>query len=236
GGGASADVAAVTKRSDGVSATATSRFDAAWVASGLAGLGVASVLDAAGVPSSVLDDAGVPSKIGLGEAGVPSSVLDDVGVPSSVLDAAGVPSSVLDVAGVPPSVLDEAGVLSKLGSRGEVISARGLSWKEKQREKKVAAAAAAAAGVVPGKGKKKRGQERNFDHSRWRKRTVAFQLMYEGEGYAGFCSQSEGDEDTVEKRLFHALTTTKLVERIATGDNYSRCGRTDRGVSALGNV
>ena len=48
--------------------------------------------------------------------------------------------------------------------------------------------------------------------------------------------QSEGNEDTIEKRLFHALTTTKLVERIATGDNYSRCGRTDRGVSALGNV
>lgn len=50
------------------------------------------------------------------------------------------------------------------------------------------------------------------------------------------CTQSEGNEDTVEKRLFHALTTTKLVENITTGDNYSRCGRTDRGVSALGNV
>ena len=48
--------------------------------------------------------------------------------------------------------------------------------------------------------------------------------------------QSEGNEDTIEKRLFHALTTTKLVEKIATGENYSRCGRTDRGVSALGNV
>lgn len=48
--------------------------------------------------------------------------------------------------------------------------------------------------------------------------------------------QSDGNEDTIEKRLFHALTTTKLVEYIATGENYSRCGRTDRGVSALGNV
>lgn len=48
--------------------------------------------------------------------------------------------------------------------------------------------------------------------------------------------QSDGVEDTVEKRLFHALNTTKLVETITTGDNYSRCGRTDKGVSALGNV
>ncbi|CAN0196865.1 unnamed protein product, partial [Ectocarpus sp. 12 AP-2014] len=80
------------------------------------------------------------------------------------------------------------------------------------------------------------GQQRDFDHSRWRKRTVAVQLMYEGGGYAGFCSQSEGNEETIEKHLFRALTTTKLVETITTGDNYSRCGRTDRGVSALGNV
>ncbi|CAM9780027.1 unnamed protein product [Scytosiphon promiscuus] len=115
---------------------------------------------------------------------------------------------------------------------------RGLSWKEKQREK---ALAAAEKGDGKGKGKggggssrKKKG--RDFDHSRWRKRSIAVQLMYEGENYAGFCSQSEGNEDTVEKRLFHALTTTKLVENITTGDNYSRCGRTDRGVSALGNV
>lgn len=56
-----------------------------------------------------------------------------------------------------------------------------------------------------------------------------------GWGYFAFL-KSDGNEDTIEKRLFHALTTTKLVEYIATGENYSRCGRTDRGVSALGNV
>lgn len=59
-----------------------------------------------------------------------------------------------------------------------------------------------------------------------------------GDGGSGFFAflQSDGNEDTIEKRLFHALTTTKLVEYITTGENYSRCGRTDRGVSALGNV
>lgn len=48
--------------------------------------------------------------------------------------------------------------------------------------------------------------------------------------------QSEGNEETVEKVLFRALETTKLVDGITTGENYSRCGRTDKGVSALGNV
>lgn len=31
--------------------------------------------------------------------------------------------------------------------------------------------------------------ERSFDHSKWRRRTVAVQLMYEGQNFAGFCSQ-----------------------------------------------
>eukprot|EP00752_Nemacystus_decipiens_P008308 g7426.t1 len=112
--------------------------------------------------------------------------------------------------------------------------ARGASWREKQRQKAAKAAENGAGGG--GGGSKKLKKDRDFDHSRWRKRAVAVQLMYEGGNYAGFCSQSEGNEDTVEKRLFHALSTTKLVEDITTGDNYSRCGRTDRGVSALGNV
>ncbi|CAM9740210.1 unnamed protein product [Ectocarpus sp. 6 AP-2014] len=115
---------------------------------------------------------------------------------------------------------------------------RGLSWREKQRQKAAEKEAAAGGGgnKKGRKSKKGAGQQRDFDHSRWRKRTVAVQLMYEGGGYAGFCSQSEGNEETIEKHLFRALTTTKLVETITTGDNYSRCGGTDRGVSALGNV
>lgn len=51
-----------------------------------------------------------------------------------------------------------------------------------------------------------------------------------------FLCQDKCNEDTVEKQLFRALSTTKLVENLAAGDNYSRCGRTDRGVSALANV
>lgn len=63
-------------------------------------------------------------------------------------------------------------------------SARGLSWTNRKREKQQQQAGRA------GKGRrKKRGQERGFDHSRWRRRTVAVQLMYEGQNFAGFCSQ-----------------------------------------------
>ncbi|CAM9193141.1 unnamed protein product [Ectocarpus sp. 4 AP-2014] len=118
---------------------------------------------------------------------------------------------------------------------------RGLSWREKQRQKAAEKEAGGGGGGGGGnkkgrKSKKGAGQQRDFDHSRWRKRTVAVQLMYEGGAYAGFCSQSEGNEETIEKHLFRALMTTKLVQTITTGDNYSRCGRTDRGVSALGNV
>lgn len=76
-----------------------------------------------------------------------------------------------------------------------VPGARGLSWREKQRQKKELAAVKAAAAEASeasggeGKGKSRRRREREFDFSRWRKRTVAVQLMYEGEGFAGFCSQ-----------------------------------------------
>ncbi|CAM9865663.1 unnamed protein product, partial [Choristocarpus tenellus] len=78
--------------------------------------------------------------------------------------------------------------------------------------------------------------QKPFDHSRFRKRHIAIRLMYEGEKYMGFVTQGEGDDDTVEKHLFKALTRTRLVEDMIPGMTYSRCGRTDKGVSALGNV
>ena len=71
--------------------------------------------------------------------------------------------------------------------------ARGASWREKQLQKAAKAAEKRAengAGGVGGSGSSRRQKkDRDFDHSRWRKRTVAVQLMYEGGNYAGFCSQ-----------------------------------------------
>ena len=42
-------------------------------------------------------------------------------------------------------------------------------------------------------------------------------------------------EETVEKHVFAALQKVKLIED-RTKCNYSRCGRTDTGVSAFGQV
>ena len=60
---------------------------------------------------------------------------------------------------------------------------------------------------------------------------------YDGTAYSGFAAQNaEGsDVDTVERRFFDALEKTCLV---AGRDDcgYSRCGRTDKGVSAVGQV
>lgn len=78
--------------------------------------------------------------------------------------------------------------------------------------------------------------KRAFDMARYRQRKIALQVQYNGDAYLGFAAQAPGDADeTVEKHLFAALTKVRLIEdRQQCG--YSRCGRTDKGVSALGQV
>lgn len=75
--------------------------------------------------------------------------------------------------------------------------------------------------------------KKNFDMSRYRQRQVALQVQYDGSKYYGFASQDA--EDTIENHLFNALVKLNLIEDRKTC-NYSRCGRTDKGVSALGQV
>ncbi|XP_053551287.1 LOW QUALITY PROTEIN: tRNA pseudouridine(38/39) synthase [Bombina bombina] len=81
---------------------------------------------------------------------------------------------------------------------------------------------------------RKRRPQRPFDFSAHPKQHVALRLAYLGWGYQGFASQ-ENTMNTVEEVVFAALTKTRLVEKRQTS-NYHRCGRTDRGVSALGQV
>ncbi|KAF6082628.1 pseudouridine synthase 3 [Phyllostomus discolor] len=81
-----------------------------------------------------------------------------------------------------------------------------------------------------GAGKAKRA----FDFSAHGRRHVALKIAYLGWGYQGFASQ-ENTNNTVEEKLFEALTKTRLVESRQTS-NYHRCGRTDKGVSAFGQV
>ncbi|RLO05425.1 hypothetical protein DYB28_004539 [Aphanomyces astaci] len=73
-----------------------------------------------------------------------------------------------------------------------------------------------------------------FDFSRYRTRHVALKFSYMGEKYAGFARQDHMEE-TIERYIIDALTTARLVENFSTC-GYSRCGRTDAGVSALSQV
>ncbi|XP_075420231.1 tRNA pseudouridine(38/39) synthase [Tenrec ecaudatus] len=81
-----------------------------------------------------------------------------------------------------------------------------------------------------GSGKAKRA----FDFSAHSQRHVALRIAYLGWGYQGFASQ-ENTSNTIEEKLFEALAKTRLVESRQTS-NYHRCGRTDKGVSAFGQV
>eukprot|EP00850_Spirogloea_muscicola_P014731 SM000107S14097 [mRNA] locus=s107:365180:370412:- [translate_table: standard] len=66
-------------------------------------------------------------------------------------------------------------------------------------------------------------------------RHIALKLMYLGARYHGFASQAAG-QPTVEAELIAALRTTRLVFGDWSNVQYSRCGRTDKGVSAMGQV
>ncbi|ONL98529.1 tRNA pseudouridine synthase [Zea mays] len=67
------------------------------------------------------------------------------------------------------------------------------------------------------------------------KRLVALKVMYFGQRFYGF--SSEGNiEPTVESEIFKALERAKLMVANRKESCYSRCGRTDKGVSATGQV
>eukprot|EP00041_Stephanoeca_diplocostata_P004876 m.52617 g.52617 ORF g.52617 m.52617 type:complete len:476 (-) comp15424_c0_seq1:90-1517(-) len=89
-------------------------------------------------------------------------------------------------------------------------------------------------GISPARRRVKR--KREFDISKYHERHIAFRMAYLGMRYHGFSSQGPEDEDsTVEGVFFKALTKACLIsDRLSC--NYSRCGRTDKGVSAFGQV
>lgn len=69
---------------------------------------------------------------------------------------------------------------------------------------------------------------------RYNTRHIALKILYLGWDYQGFAAQEDTDK-TIETALFEALLKTKLIESRETS-NYHRCGRTDKGVSAFGQV
>lgn len=81
-----------------------------------------------------------------------------------------------------------------------------------------------------------RPDRKPFDVNKYGERRIALKVAYLGWNYSGFAAQ--GDETltpTVEGQLFKALTSCKLIMH-ADECHFTRCGRTDKGVSGLGQV
>ncbi len=69
-----------------------------------------------------------------------------------------------------------------------------------------------------------------------RKRHIALQIYYDGSKYTGLAENVGVEHDqSVEKALFRALRQAYLIDG-RSSCQYSRCGRTDKGVSAAGQV
>ncbi|KAI9896435.1 hypothetical protein N3K66_008607 [Trichothecium roseum] len=102
------------------------------------------------------------------------------------------------------------------------------------------AAAAAAAGPAA-----KRKQQKRIDPSMYSTRHIALKFAYLGKNYGGLEYADSGVLPSIESELWKALTKACLVFPPAGQDpdavdfsccDYSKCGRTDRGVSAFGQV
>ncbi|KAK1064493.1 pseudouridine synthase deg1 [Friedmanniomyces endolithicus] len=95
---------------------------------------------------------------------------------------------------------------------------------------------------------KPRKQPKPFDPSRHHTRPIALKFAYLGGNYNGFEHHANNPTPlpTVEEALWRALRKTRLIspdfagreeeEVCWDGCGYSKCGRTDRGVSAFGQV
>lgn len=85
---------------------------------------------------------------------------------------------------------------------------------------------------------------KSMDHSKYATRFIALKLAYIGRAYNGFEYQCTGTMSTIEEELWKALVKACLIfpnpEKPNEVDwnvcDYSKCGRTDRGVSAFGQV
>lgn len=93
---------------------------------------------------------------------------------------------------------------------------------------------------------KKPKMKRDFVPSKYATRYIALKVAYLGQNYNGF-EHHQGNKTplpTIEEELWKALTKTRLIfptngmegEVNWEGCEYSKCGRTDKGVSAFGQV
>jgi tRNA pseudouridine38/39 synthase len=66
------------------------------------------------------------------------------------------------------------------------------------------------------------------------RKSMAFKFMYVGKNYEGLVVQNH-TKNTVEENIINSMKKANLIEDLESC-NYSRCGRTDAGVSSTGNV
>ncbi|KAI1339915.1 pseudouridine synthase [Xylariaceae sp. FL0016] len=90
--------------------------------------------------------------------------------------------------------------------------------------------------------KKKKKQAGKLDPSKYSTRLIALKLAYIGKNYGGFEFQVSSNLSTIEEELWKALVKSCLISPEKPEEvnfdpfEYSKCGRTDRGVSAFGQV
>ncbi|WFD33881.1 tRNA pseudouridine(38/39) synthase [Malassezia cuniculi] len=80
---------------------------------------------------------------------------------------------------------------------------------------------------------------RKFDVSQYPCRKIALRFSYDGAYYSGLAAQPAPTPlPTVEETIWNAMCTARLVDSAGTMEDtdWSRCGRTDAGVSAAGQV
>ncbi|TPX65743.1 hypothetical protein SpCBS45565_g04950 [Spizellomyces sp. 'palustris'] len=82
---------------------------------------------------------------------------------------------------------------------------------------------------------RKKAAPRPFDFKAHPLRPIALRLSYLGWSYHGLASQETDTVPTVESHVFNALMTAKLIPDRKVCQ-FSRCGRTDKGVSAFEQV
>ncbi|KAM7212014.1 pseudouridylate synthase [Rhypophila decipiens] len=152
---------------------------------------------------------------------------------------------------------DKEGLVKRVKQLEKELQKRGtppssLSFSNEEPAKIVAAAAATVSKTGTSNGKKSKkdkraaggesGGKKVFDPSRYETRMIALKLAYLGKNYGGFEYTQMTNVPTIEEELWKALVKSCLIfpENPDAIDfspfEYAKCGRTDRGVSAFGQV
>ena len=91
--------------------------------------------------------------------------------------------------------------------------------------------------IIMNEKKEKKEKEIDFKKTEY----MAFKFMYIGKNYDGLVIQST-THNTIEEHIFNSLKKCKFLnpsknnDELMSSSNYSRCGRTDKGVNSSGNV